>query len=146
MRVYIDGKIARKDEKKLNDNQCFLPAGLWFCSPWEEFDYEITNGCIRLDGLECESAVDKETNIFTCRWKGVELCYIDPVNRHIETEDFEIEDFMTIVNDCNMRLVNMDAYYDGELDVVITSLHIVDDDIKFDFDTNLIDKIELLEY
>lgn len=145
MRVYIDGKIARKDGEKLNDNQCFLPAGLWFCSPWEEFDYEITNGCIRLDGLECESVVDKETNIFTCRWKGVELCYIDPTNGHTETEDFEIEDFMTIVNDHNMRLVNMDAYYDGDLDVEITNLHIVDDDIEFNFDVNLIDKIEFIE-
>lgn len=145
MRIYIDGKISRKDGKKLEDNFCFLPAGLWFCSTQEEFDWDITNDCIRLDGLSVESAVDKVTNIFTCRWKGVELCYIDPTNGHTETEDFEIEDFMTIVNDHNMRLVNMDAYYDGDLDVEITNLHIVDDDIEFNFDVNLIDKIEFIE-
>lgn len=149
MRAYIDGKVTRQDGLPLKDNHCFLPAGLWFNNPEEEFDWEITDNCIRLDGLSCESSVDKETNTFTCRWKGVELCYIDHINGHTETEDFEIEKFKEIIEEKNMRLVNMDAYYDNySLNVEITNLVLIDNDendTSYEFNTNLIDKIEFIE-
>jgi hypothetical protein len=87
-----------------------------------------------------------EGNEFSCRWKGVELCHIDENGEHVETEEFSVKDFMGIIKEKNMRLVNMDAYCDEDTNVKITEFKLVDFDGEVDFDTNLIDDIEFVSF
>lgn len=147
MRAYINGKLSAPNGEQLGKIESFLPAGLWFANPDEDFDFEVSDSCIRLDGLYTEGSVDEETKEFSCRWKGIELCHMDEIDGYLETEDFSIEDFTKIIEEKDMRLVNIDAYYDGDINVEITNLVLVDyyNDTRYEFDTNLIDKIEFIE-
>ena len=133
MRAYIYGNLSTKQE-------CFLPSSLWFANNDCEDTFKISENCIRLDGLELEGAADE--NSFACRWKGVELCHINN-NEYEETENFTVEQFSNIIKEKNMRLVNMDAYFDTSVNVTITSFELVDQ-TSLEFDTNLIDKIEFV--
>lgn len=138
MRAYIDGTLSTKQ-------QSFLPEDLWFATNDCEDNMDISDTCIRLTGLEIESAVLDEGSKFTCRWKGVELSHIDDQGECVETEEFSIEDFKEFVEGKNMRLVNMGTYLDQTVNVKITSLVLVDDDVEYEFDTSCIDEIEIID-
>lgn len=143
MRAYINGKLTKPNRESFPDDFVFLPSGLWFANSEEDFDFEITDNCMRLDGLYTESSV--KNNEFYCKWKGLELNYIDDVDGYTESQDFTIEDFANLVISKSMRLVNMDAYCDGNINVEITNFELVDSGDSFEFDTDLIDEIEFIE-
>ena len=134
MRIYLDGKLSTKQET-------FLPATLWFATENCDDNTEISEECLCLDGLWCESSVDD--NEFSCRWKGVEIHYIEN-GEEIETEDFSLDKFVSLITEKKMRLENMDAYYDSDVFVTITGLSIVDGDNEYEFDVSLADEIEFI--
>ena len=127
MRAYICGKLS-------TNQNCFLPASLWFATPDCEYNIELSDKCIRIDGLEIESAVNECE--FSCRWKGVELCYINCDGEYIESEDFTVEQFKNILEEKNMSLANMDAYFDSSVNVTVTQFTLVDPEssLKLEFD------------
>lgn len=134
MRIYIDGKLSTKQET-------FIPATLWFATEDCDDNTEVSEECLCLDGLSCESCV--EDNEFNCRWKGVEIRYYEN-GEEIETEDFSLEKFISLITEKKMRLENMDAYYDSSVNVTITGLSIVDGHQEYEFDINLADEIEFI--
>ena len=134
MRIYLDGKLSTKQET-------FLPATLWFATDNCDDNTEVSEECLCLDGLFCESCV--EDNEFSCRWKGVEIHY-DENGEEIETENFTLDKFISLITEKKMRLENMDAYYDSDVFVTITGLNIVDGDKEYDFDVSLADEIEFI--
>lgn len=134
MRIYIDGKMSTKQET-------FIPATLWFATEDCDDNTEVSEKCLCLDGLSCESCV--EDNEFSCRWKGVEIRYYEN-GEEIETEDFSLEKFISLITEKKMRLENMDAYYDSSVNVTITSLSIVEGDKEYEFDVSLADEIEFI--
>ena len=133
MRVYIDGTISTKQKT-------FLPATLWFSTEDCDDNTEISEDCICLEGIECESCV--EGNKFTCRWKGAELGALDEDDDEAFTEDFTVKDFLEIIKTKKMRLTNMSAFYDEENVAKITNLTFVDADREHDFDLSLVDEID----
>ena len=135
MRVYISGKLSKPYQ------QSFLPAGLWFATEDNE-DLEVSETCIRLDGHLIECAMEGDE--FSCRWKGVDLCFLDEDGTYIETESFTVKEFMDIIKDNNMRLINMDVYCNSDTDIEITNVKLIDMYSEFDLDEKLIDKIEFV--
>lgn len=135
MRIYIDGVLSTKQDT-------FLPTTLWFATEDCDDNTCISYQCMCLDGISCESSM--RDNKFTCRWKGVEIHYIDNDGEEVETEDFTVSEFMDFIKAKNMRLVNMDAYFDIDVDVKITKLTLVDYIDEVEFDLNLIDEIEFI--
>ena len=134
MRIYLDGKLSTKQET-------FLPATLWFATEDCDDDTYVSEECLCLDGLTCESCVNG--NEFSCRWKGVEIRYIEN-GKEIETEGFTLDKFISLITEKKMRLSNMEAYYDSDVNVTITGLSIVDGDDRYDFDVSLADEIEFI--
>lgn len=133
MRAYIGGTLSTNQD-------CFLPASLWFTSD-EDFDFIVNEKTIRLDGLEIESSVG--INEFTCRWKGVEVCYIKD-GEHTETEDITVEEIINMIKEKNMVLINMEAYYDTSVNVKLTKLKLVDDK-ECEFNTDSMCEIEFVK-
>lgn len=133
MRAYIDGKLSTRQS-------CFLPTNLWFANSEEDFDFEVTENCIRLDGVYTEGGVN-EDDTFSCRWKGVELVCINDKGEYHITEDFTVDKFSKLIKEKNMRLVNMDAYFDTDVDVSTTKFKLVDHTGEFELDPSLIDEI-----
>lgn len=133
MRAYIDGTLSTHQD-------CFLPDTLWFSSD-EDFDFVVNEKTIRLDGLECESGI--ENNEFSCRWKGVEVCYIKD-GEHTETEDITVEEIINMIKEKNMVLINMEAYYDTSVNVKLTKLKLVDE-IECEFNTDSMCEIEFVK-
>lgn len=134
MRIYLDGKLSTKQET-------FIPAGLWFATENCDDNTEVSEECLHLDGITCESFVDG--NEFSCRWKGTEIHYVEN-GEEIETEDFSLEKFISLITEQKMRLENMDAYYDSDVNVTITGLSIVEGDKEYEFDVSLADEIEFI--
>ena len=131
MRVYIDGTISTKQET-------FIPATLWFATDDCDENTVISEDCICLEGIECESFV--EGNEFSCRWKGAELGMLDKDGNEIFTEDFTIKDLLNIIK--KMRLANMSAFYDEPNITNITSLTFADANERHDFDLSLVDEVD----
>jgi len=134
LRIYIDGTLSTKQET-------FIPATLWFATENCDDNTEVSEECLCLDSLLCESCVDDLT--FSARWKGVTLCYIKD-GEEIDTEDFTLDFLVNIIKQKKMRLENMDAYYDDDVLVNITSLSIVDGDDEYRLDISLTDEIEFI--
>jgi hypothetical protein len=134
MRIYLDGKLSTKQET-------FIPATLWFATEDCDDNTIVSEECLCLDGLTCESSVDGDE--FSCRWKGVEIRYIEN-GEEIETEDFSLDKFVSLITEKKMRLENMDAYYDSDVNVTITGLSIVEGDKEYEFDVSLADEIEFI--
>lgn len=85
MRAYLDGTLSKEQE-------IFLPQDLWF-STEECYDNTIVSeDCICVSGLTCESKTENKE--FSCRWKGVVLTYINNDGKEIETEDFTVDKFL----------------------------------------------------
>lgn len=136
MIAYIDGILSKKQD-------CFLPSSLWFATEDCDDNTDISDTCLRLDGLHTEGKVWDDEH-FTCRWKGVELCYIDESGEYVETEEFTPEEFQKIINFKDMRLVNMDVHTDTDLTVTITNFVLLEEETSLiELDTDLIDKIEV---
>lgn len=137
MRIYIDGTFSTLQKT-------FLPEALWFANlSCEDTDY-VQENCICLEGHEIESSIAEDGMSFSCRWKGVDLCRCDEGGERYDTEDWTIEEFMQLVNEKGMKLVNMDAYLDCDTKVTITELTIVDGDDKVIFNNDLIQTVEFL--
>ena len=138
MRVYLEGKLNI-------DDTGFLPAGLWFASKDHEFDYEVTEDCIMLDGWTIEGwSKDGE---FSTRWKTVDLVYIKrdgDTTEYVETEEFTLDDFAKMVTEKDLRLVNMDAYFGADATVTVTGLTISDGNDYYEFPVERIDTIEFI--
>lgn len=142
MRVYLGGKLSKHQS-------CFLPDTLWF-SRDEDYDLEVSKNTIKLEGIECESSIydkeERESNkfsSFTCRWKGATLSYINEEDKLEEQENFSIELFKNLIE--GMRLVNMEAFFDTNVNVQLTCLNLTNfHDIDFNFDDKLIDEIEMI--
>lgn len=134
VRIYIDGHLSTKQET-------FIPATLWFATENCDDNTEVSEECLCLDGLSCESSIDG--NKFSARWKGVEIHYIEN-GEEIDTENFSLDKFVSLITEKKMRLENMDAYYDDDVFVTITSMSIVDGDNEYQFDVSLADEIEFI--
>lgn len=143
MRAYIDGNLSRPNNEPVLDGDCFIPSTLWFANTEDDYDLEVSETCLRLDAQLTESGV--QDSEFSCRWKGIEICYINDDGVYIETEDFTLEDFVEIIKEKNMNLVNMEAYYDADVNVRLTSLLLVDKGMKYEFDVSNLDEIEFVE-
>lgn len=138
MRLYLDGKLSTNTET-------FFPQSLWFASEDCEFDYEVSEECIRLDGLSCEAR--SRNGEFAARWKGVELVYLKRdgnTTEYVETEDFTLDQFAKMISNKNMRLVNMDACYDENVNATVTELTISDGNDYYEFDSSKIDTVEFI--
>ena len=115
MRVYLDGTLTAEQET-------FLPVSLWFATEDCEDNLTVSETCISLEGIESESFI--EGNEFSCRWKGVKLSMLDDNGECITTSDFTLKQFADITK--NMRLVNMDVYFDKDTKCQITNFKLVD--------------------
>lgn len=136
MIAYIDGILSKKLDS-------FLPSSLWFATEDCEDNREVSDTCIRLDGLHTEGNIWDDKH-FTCRWKGVEVCYFDNNGEYVETEEFTPEEFMETIKDINMRLVNMEVHTDTDVTVKITNFVLLEENKSLiELDTDLIDKIEV---
>ena len=143
MRAYIDGELSRPNDEPVKNGSCFIPDTLWFANEEDDYDLEISKTCLRLNAMIPESGVhDSE---FSCRWKGIEICYINDNGEYIETEDFTIKELLEIIKEKNMSLVNMEAYYDGDINVKLTHLLLVDREMEYEFDISNVDEIEFVE-
>lgn len=134
MRIYLDGKLSTKQET-------FLPEDLWFATEDCDDNTEVSEECLRLTGLCCESCVDGYE--FSVRWKGTEVHYVEN-GEEIETEDCSLEKFVSLITEKKMRLENMSAYYDSDVNVTITGLTIVEGNKEYKFDVSLADEIEFI--
>ena len=134
MRIYIDGNLSVPQKS-------FLPETLWFANEnCEDTDY-VQGDCICLEGHEIESCISDDGLSFSCRWKGVDLCRNNEDGERYDTEEWEIEEFMQLIAEKGMKLVNMDAYLDTNVKVTITELVIMYGDEKIVFDNDLIQTI-----
>ena len=135
MRAYIDGILSTHQD-------VFIPEDLWFATEDCDDNTVVSEDCICLSGLTCESSVNDGE--FSCRWKGVEVTYIDDTGKEVETEDFTVGEFFEMIENKSMRLVNASAYFDTDVDVRITEFVLVDGESEEEFDTSLIDEIEFI--
>lgn len=135
MRAYLDGTLSKEQE-------IFLPQDLWF-STEECYDNTIVSeDCICVSGLTCESKTENKE--FSCRWKGVVLTYINNDGKEIETEDFTVDELLKMIKDKNMRLTNMSAFFDTDVEVILTRLLFVEKDKEIELDIKLVDEVEFL--
>lgn len=137
MRAYINGKLSTPQE-------CFLPAGLWLANTSDDYDLDISENVLRLDGIEIESSLDEDKTKFTCRWKGVSLVDVDENGNITDKEIYNIEDLLKIIKSKNMSLVNMDAFFDTKVKAAITSIELVDSVSDFSFDLSSVEPIEFI--
>lgn len=135
MRAYLNGTLSNKQET-------FIPQDLWFSTEDCDDNTIVSEDCICLSGLTCESKVeDKE---FSCRWKGVLLTYADERGNEVETEDFAIKEFIQILQEKRMKLVNASAYFDTDVNMKITELILVDANSEIVFDVSEVEEIEFV--
>ena len=130
MKVYIEGKLSA-------DMDTFIPEELWFSTEDCEDNTVVSESCFCLSGEYCESSVHDDIT-FSCRWKGAELSYIKDGKR-IDTEDFKIDDVFKMMEEKNMRITNISAYYDDTVYVQLTNISIEDGNISKEFDMELVD-------
>ena len=138
MRLYLEGKLS----KPLT---FFHPVSVWLANPECDFDWEVTEDCVRIDGLHTDAHA-KEGE-FQSTWRGVELVYIKrdgETTEYVETEDFTLDQLAKLVTEKKLRLVNMDGYMNESVDVIITKLSILDGNDWYDLDEDLIDEIEFI--
>lgn len=135
MRAYLNGRLSCHQET-------FIPQDLWFSTEECSDNTVVSDDCICVSGLTCESKTeDKE---FSCRWKGVILTYVNNKGKEIETEEFTVDEFLKMIKDKNMRLTNMSAFFDTDVDVMLTELLFVEKDKETEFDIKLVDEVELV--
>lgn len=135
MRAYIDGTLSTLQET-------FIPEDLWFATDDCDDNTIVSETCMCLSGLTCESSV--EENDFACRWKGVVLTYINENGDEIETEDFTVKEFIQMIKDRNMKLVNASAYFDTNVNMKITELLLADNENKIELDVGEVEEIEFI--
>lgn len=135
MRAYLDGTLSKEQE-------IFLPQDLWFSTEECNDNTIVSEDCICVSGLTCESKTENKE--FSCRWKGVVLTYINNDGREIETEDFTVDEFLKMIKDKNMRLTNMSAFFDTDVDVMLTKLVFVEKDKETELDIKLVDEVEFI--
>lgn len=138
MRLYLDGTLS-------NNTVTFFPQSLWFAGPDCDDIFEISEDCIRLDGLSCEGwSKDGE---FAFRWKGVELVCIKHdgnTTEYVETEEFTLTDFAKMIQEKKMRLVNMDVCFDENVKATVTELTITDGNDYYEFPIDRVDTVEFI--
>lgn len=135
MRAYLDGTLSKEQE-------IFLPQDLWFSTEECNDNTIVSEDCICVSGLTCESKTENKE--FSCRWKGVVLTYINNDGKEIETEDFTVDELLEMIKDKNMRLTNMSAFFDTDVDVMLTKLVFVEKDKETELDIKLVDEVEFI--
>lgn len=127
MRAYLNGTLSVCQET-------FIPQDLWFSTEECNDNTVVSEDCICVSGLTCESKTeDKE---FSCRWKGVILTYVNNEGKEIETEDFTVDELLKMIKDKNMRLTNVE--------VMLTKLLFVEKDKETELDIRLVDEVEFI--
>lgn len=135
MRAYLNGTLSVYQET-------FIPQDLWFSTEECNDNTVVSEDCICVSGLTCESKTeDKE---FSCRWKGVVLTHINNEGKEVETEDFTIDELLTIIKDKNMRLTNISAFFDTDVEVMLTKIIFVEKDKETELDIKLVDEVEFM--
>ena len=114
MRIYMNGTLSKKQDT-------FIPSALWLANDCAEDNDLPSEDCIYLEGLECECT--KEGLKWSCRWKGVEL-----TNEKEYGEDFDLADLLVMIKERKLKLANMDAYYDTDVEVKVDSIMVLDGD------------------
>lgn len=135
MRAYLDGTLSKEQEM-------FLPQDLWFSTEECNDNTVVSEDCVCISGLTCEFKTENKE--FSGRWKGVVLTYVNDEGREVETEDFTIDEFLKMIKDKNMRLTNMSAFFDTDVEVMLTSLVFVEKDKEIEFDISLVDEVEFI--
>lgn len=136
MRAYVDGQLSEVQKDS------FFIVSLWFANEDSEDNMEISENCFRLDGIFTESTSDVE--LFSSRWKGVTLCYINEDGVYTETEDFTLEFLDNMIKEKNMRVVNADGYPSVDVTATIKEFKLVDGENELVIDPGLIDEIEFI--
>lgn len=135
MRAYLNGTLSVYQET-------FIPQDLWFSTEECNDNTVVSEDCICVSGLTCESKTeDKE---FSCRWKGVILTYVNNEGKEVETEDFTADELLTIIKDKNMRLTNISAFFDTDVEVMLTKIIFVEMDKETELDIKLVDEVEFM--
>ena len=135
MRAYIDGALHP-------DQETFIIEDLWFATNDCDDNTIVSETCMCLSGLHCESNITNK--YFYCRWKGVLLTYINDDGVEIETEDFTVKEFLKMLEDKDMKLVNANAYFDKDVNAKILKLLLVDNDYEESIDVSEVDEIEFI--
>ena len=135
MRAYLNGTLSVYQET-------FIPQDLWFSTEECNDNTVVSEDCICVSELTCESKTeDKE---FSCRWKGVILTYVNYEGKEVETEDFTVDELLTIIKDKNMRLTNISAFFDTDVEVMLTKIIFVEKDKETELDIKLVDEVEFM--
>lgn len=134
MRAYLDGTLS-------TNQKIFIPEDLWFANEHCDDNTVVSEDCLSLSGLTCESSIKDKG--FSCRWKGVLLTYLKD-GEEVETEDFTIKEFIQILKNRRMKLVNASAYFDTDVNMRITSLSFVDNEGEVNFDVDNVEEIEFI--
>lgn len=135
MRAYLDGSLSTYQET-------FIPQDLWFSTEKCNDNTIVSDDCICVSGLTCESKT--EDNEFSCRWKGVVLTYVNNEGKEVETEDFTADELLTIIKDKNMRLTNISAFFDTDVEVMLTKIVFVEKDKETELDMKIVDEVEFM--
>ena len=114
MRLYMNGTTSRVIPK----DDAFILSQLHFSNDNCDDDTIYSDDCMILEGLECETS--HEGNEFSCRWKGITL-------QQDEEETLTVKDVIDTIVDKNMKVTNLSGYVDGDVDVVITDIVLVDE-------------------
>lgn len=125
MRIYINGTLS-------NEQETFLPADFFFSNENAEYTDIVSENCIEIYGMECESSVNDKS--FSCRWKGVLLSSIDDNGDIIEKEIYSVDEVLDIIKAGNLKLNNIMAYFDSNVKVDITDVEIEDSEKQVKLD------------
>ena len=136
MRAYINGELSTPQL------DTFFLVSFWFANEECEDNTEVSENCIRLDGIWTEGS--SENTEFSCKWKGVALCYLNEEGFYLEIENFTLDDFEKMIKEKNMKIVNADGYPSSTVNAKITEFKLVDGEKELVFDTDEIEEIEFI--
>lgn len=111
MRLYMNGHFSVPQES-------FLPSALWLGNDDAEDTDVVSENCICLEGISCESIT--EDNEWSVRWKGVTL----ETNDQEYDEDFSLDMLIELIKEKGLRVVNMLSDFDEDVIVTIDEVEI----------------------
>lgn len=111
MRLYMNGHFSAPQSS-------FLPSTLWLANDEAEDTDIVSENCIQLDGISCESAI--EGNEWSVRWKGVTLETED----NDYDEDFSLDMLIALIKEKKLVVKNMLSDYDDDVNVKIDDIKI----------------------
>lgn len=109
MKIYIRGTLSVPQK-------FFLPAALFFSNDEAEYTDLPSDNCLGIEGVQVESRMSDDNLAFTTRWKGASL-YHEPSD-----ELTECGKLLEKIRKGSMRLRNIEAYFDSDVNVNITEV------------------------